>query len=477
MGGTARLQVIVLLAAVLGLDTADKGAMSAVAGSLKDAFDIGNFDFGMLISAVSFVGVIGTLPAGVFVDRTHRQRLLAIAVGCWAVAMAVSGMSTSYTYLLFVRLFLGVVTAIALPAVASLTGDFFPAAGRARVYGFILAGEIVGAGFGFILAGLVSSWLIWRWAFWTLSIPSAALAVAIWRYLPEPARGGQSHLQPGQEKIPSKEDARDDEQGASPSESRPDDQPSGQSRMAQEKMKAYRVRPDETLILDEDPKDKSFWWAARYVLRIRTNLLLIVASALGYYFFFGLRGFGMIYATGHYGLARSTVSALVVVLGFGGIAGVMLGGRLADRMLEGGNIRARILVPAAGLLICVGFIAPALWTSAIYVAMPLLTLGAFSLAAANAPVDAARLDIMHPRLWGRAESVRAALRMALEGGSPMLFGFTSQYIFGGGKNALQWTFLAMLIPLLAASLLVFHARRSYPRDVATVGASLEKQQE
>jgi MFS family permease len=48
--------------------------------------------------------------------------------------------------LLLARLLLGAVTATAVPAVASLTGDFFPAGERGRIYGYISVGEVAGAG-------------------------------------------------------------------------------------------------------------------------------------------------------------------------------------------------------------------------------------------------------------------------------------------------------------------------------------------
>ncbi len=41
------------MAAVLGLDSADKGALSAVSGQLKKAFDIGNVEIGLLLAVVA----------------------------------------------------------------------------------------------------------------------------------------------------------------------------------------------------------------------------------------------------------------------------------------------------------------------------------------------------------------------------------------------------------------------------------------
>lgn len=343
VGGPARLQVILLLAGVLGLDMADKAAVSAVADSLKQAFHINNTQIGLLISVVSLVGAVATLPMGVLVDRAYRTRLLVAAIILWVVAMVVSGTANSFEYLLITRVFLGGVTAIATPAVASLTGDFFPAQERAGIYGYILAGELVGTGFGFLLAGEVSSAFNWRWAFYALAVPSAVLAWLIWRYLPEPARAGQSWLKPGQERIVGAEEVA--EKGEDAQRSQEPQQPSRQSELAQKEIAESGVKPREDLVLKKDPLKQSLWWAVRYVLKIPTNVLLIIASALGYYFFAGVRAFAMIYVTGHYGLSRSVASGLVIVIGLGGIAGALAGGRLADRLLRRGWLSARVLVP------------------------------------------------------------------------------------------------------------------------------------
>jgi MFS family permease len=74
--------------------------------------------------------------------------------------------------------------------VASLTDDLFPGAERGRIFGYILSGELIGAAFGFLVSGDVAAVLSWRYSFWVLAVPGVALAVAISRLLPEPARGG-----------------------------------------------------------------------------------------------------------------------------------------------------------------------------------------------------------------------------------------------------------------------------------------------
>jgi MFS family permease len=86
------------------------------------------------------------------------------------------------------------VTATAGPAIASLTGDSFPAAERGRIYAYILGGEVAGSAAGYVVSGSVASLIGWRAAFVVLAIPGFFLARALWRTVPEPARGGQTDL-------------------------------------------------------------------------------------------------------------------------------------------------------------------------------------------------------------------------------------------------------------------------------------------
>jgi hypothetical protein len=104
-------------------------------------------------------------------------------------------------------------------------------------------------------------------------------------------------------------------------------------------------------------------------------------------------------------------------------------------------------------------------------ALPYLVIASFGLSAQNPPLNAARLDIMVPTLWGRAEGVRTFLRTAAQALAPLLFGGMSDVVFGNRHGSLHWTFLVMLVPLFAASLVLFRAMSSYPRDVATAAAA------
>ena len=157
--------------------------------NLEHTFGVTNTGIGLLVSVTSLAGAVGTIPIGVLTDWTRRTRLLAISVLAWAVAMLFAGAALSFLWLLLSRTALGLVTATTGPTIASLTGDFFPARSRARMLGYILGGELVGTGIGFVVSGEIAAFAGWRFAMWWLVIPSAALFWLVWR-LPEPARDG-----------------------------------------------------------------------------------------------------------------------------------------------------------------------------------------------------------------------------------------------------------------------------------------------
>src|SRR5947209_7097871 len=201
VGGPARARVIAIFGAVLALNGADTATVGAVAPQLEHALHIGNTKIGLLSSVALLVGAVFTIPVGLLVDRFKRIPMLSISILLWSVASLTSAFAANYSSLLLTRLALGAVTATAGPAIASLTGDYFAAGERGRVYAYILGGEIAGTAVGFIVSGSVASLITWRAAFLLLAIPGFFLAREVYRTVPEPLRGGQSRLEPGVEDL------------------------------------------------------------------------------------------------------------------------------------------------------------------------------------------------------------------------------------------------------------------------------------
>ena len=444
LGGAERTRIILLLASVLALSSADATTVGASATQLRQAFDIGNTQIGLLVTVTSLVGAVATLPFGVLADRVRRTWTLGAVIVLWGTAMIWSATVQSFGHLLVTRLALGAVTAAAGPLVASLVGDYFDASERGRIWGFILGGELVGVAVGFGVTGDVAA-LSWRLAFVLLALPAFVLAWLVVR-MPEPERGGR-------------DDGRD-----GPVE------PDG-SNAAQQLARERGVEPDPELVLTTDPRRMGLVAATRYVLRIRTNVVLIVASACGYYFLAGVQTFGVEFATNQYGIGMALANLLLLVVVAGAVLGVIASGALGDLLLHRGYLNGRILVSAVSATAAVALFVPGLVTHSAMTALPWLLFAAFALSAQNPPLDAARQDIMVPLLWGRAEAVRTFLRTAGQALAPLLFGVVSEYVFGGGHSGLQWTFAVMLLPLAASAYYLFTGMRTYPRDVATAAAA------
>jgi predicted MFS family arabinose efflux permease len=438
--------VILTLAAVLALDGADKGSVGAMAEPLQQAFHIGKTDFGLLLTVSLGTAAGATFVFGSFVDRANRVRLLAWTTAGWAAAIALSAFATSYVFLLLSRIALGAITASAAPAIASLIGDYFPTQERGGVYSSVLGGEVLGSGAGFLLSGELANWT-WRAAFGALAILAVVLARVV-HALPEPRRGG----------------------GGSFTSRRQKHQSSSSSKQI---VRESRSSPRPELVLKENPSQRSLWWVLGYVLRIPTNRVLIVASALAYFYFTGLRAFGVEYLRSWLRVGHSAAVILMVLAGSGALVGVLISGRSADRLLARGCANARILVACIAYFATTGLFALSLLTRAIGLELPLLVLAAAALGAISPPLDAARLDIMHPSLWGRAESVRTCLRKAAEAAAPISFGYVAEHVYGDatGGAGLHATFFLMLIALAVGGGVGLLALRSYPRDVATVVAS------
>jgi MFS family permease len=452
------MRVVLTLAAVLGMSAADASTVGASATALRSGLHISNTDIGLLVAVTSLVAALATLPFGVLADRVKRTLTLGLVIILWGGAMLWSAAVSDFGDLLLARVFLGAATAAAGPLVASLVGDYFHPSERGRIYGFILAGELVGAGFGFAVTGDIAT-LSWRAAFIILALPAFALAWLVFK-LPEPERGGRGILaaEPGTRGVDHEEvaAAEEDEMRATDAQ-----------RLAEER----GLAPDPDLVIGRDAQRMNIFKAVRYVLAVRTNVILIVSSACAYYFLAGVQTFGSQFAKEQYDINQALANLLLLVVGTGAIGGVLLGGAIGDRLLKRGNINGRILTAAVSAALTVVLFAPALFSRSASHAVLYLIFAVLLLSAQAPPLDAARLDIMPPLLWGRAEAVRTFLRGLAQALAPLLFGAISDHVFGGGRSGLQWTFVVMLLPLIASAYLLFRARHTYPQDVATAGAS------
>jgi predicted MFS family arabinose efflux permease len=434
--------VVFALATVLALDAVDKTTLGALAPALKTQFSIGNGEIGMLASAFSIVGALATIPMGVLTDRARRVTLLVVSIGVWSVAMGAAAAATTFAMLFVARSALGVMTAACGPPVTSIVGDLFSPDVRGRVIGIVKSGELVGAAAGFAISGVLVAFFTWRSVFVVLGAIGVLVAFRVAR-VDEPARGGEGVVEDGTRAL---------------------DEPSHLRELVEEQ----DVDAKGELVLDGDAANMGLPAAMAYVMKVRTFVMIIAASASGEFFFSALQVFGVLLLVEQFGISNSTAALLIPAVGIAGFAGVIGGGRLGDVLLQRGVITARLEVGAWSYLLGAMCFVPVLVASSLAVAMPFLVLMGVFLTAPVAPLEAARLDVVHPQLRGRAESARTVARVAAQAAAPLLFGVLSEHLVGGGADGLRLTFLLFLPLLAVSSILLVLARRDYAREVASV---------
>jgi len=439
---------VVALAAVLALDGADRTALGALAPALKAEFGVGNAAIGLLASAFAIVGALAIVPIGILTDRARRITILVVCIGVWCVAMGVAAAAMSFAVLFAARITLGVLSAAGGPPVTSVVGDLFPADVRGRVLGWVKSGELIGAGVGFLVAGVVVWLTSWRGVFATLAVLGVVVAWAVAR-VPEPRRGGENDvLGDG-----------DGERGI--------DAPTQLAALVEEQ----GVEPNEDLILEGDVSEMPIRPAMEYVLHVRTVVMIIIASALGDVFFTALQVFGVLFLVEQFGISVSEASLLIPLVGVGGFVGVLAGGRFGDKLIERGVLTGRLRIGVWSYLAASITLLPVFVVSSLSVALPFLLVSGALLTAPIAPLEAARLDVVHPQLRGRSESARMIARVAAQAAAPLVFGVLSTELGGGGAEGLQLAFL-LLLPLLAvSSIFLMISARHYPHEVAAVEES------
>lgn len=455
LSGRRGEQALGLLGLVLVLDYADRSLVGALGPTLKGAFDLSNLQLGLLAAAFSIVSAGATLPFGVLTDRVSRTLLLALTLALWSVAMVMVGAAMTFAMLFGARLFLGTVAAVTGPATPSLVGDLVPAGRRSEALGLITGGQLIGGSLGFALPVVVTAFLSWRWNFWMLALAGLALAFAFWR-VGEPARSGPTGPADVTGAVSGGPRARRGE------------------RIGREAriVESRDIAPSAGAILTHAPATMSMLDAARYVVRVRTDVVVLVARSVGDFFFQGISTFAVVFATGWYAISQSRADLAILLIGMGALVGTLLVSRLGDIMVQRGKLNGRLWISSVGYVLAALAAYPAFLTHSLPVALVFFTLAAFFIAGAGPPLDAVRIDVIVPELRGRAEAIRQVVRTIAEGGAPVVIGLLASGLAGGAKG-LQLAFLITLPALALNGLIMLVALRTYQPDIAAAVASSE----
>jgi len=296
-GIKGRYLALALLILVYTLNFLDRQIISILKDPIAEELNLNDEQLG-LMGGLAFALLYTTLaiPVAWLADRTSRVWIMTWALGIWSAFTAICGLTTNFIQLFFARMGVGVGEAGGVAPAYSLIADYFPPEQRARALAIYSFGIPVGSASGILFGGLLAQYVDWRFAFVSIGLFGVLLAPVFRLLVKDPPRN--------------RHDAR----------------PSGEKPLGF--LPACRlafVKP-------------SFW-------------LLSFGAA-----FSSMVGYGLLYWMPTY-LARSMGMSLVDrswflagVLFIGGVAGMMLGGFLADRFGQRSK-GAYALIPAIAFLI------------------------------------------------------------------------------------------------------------------------------
>lgn len=186
-----RYYVLAILILVYMLNFLDRQIIGILAAPLKEHFQLTDQQFGLL-GGIAFASVYSTLaiPIAWLADRFSRVWIMTAALTVWSGFTALCGMAGSFTQLFLCRMGVGVGEAGGVAPSYSLVADYFPPHQRARALAAYAFGIPLGTAAGTLVGGLLAAEFGWQTAFITVGLLGLLLAPVLRLTVKDPPRGG-----------------------------------------------------------------------------------------------------------------------------------------------------------------------------------------------------------------------------------------------------------------------------------------------
>ncbi|MBV8684864.1 MAG: MFS transporter [Caulobacteraceae bacterium] len=157
--------VVALLALAVFINYVDRGNVATAAPLIKDALHLSASQVGVLIAAFFWTYTPCQLLAGWMIERFDAYRTLALGLGLWSLATALTGLAGGFASLIALRLALGLGESAAFPASSTLLARHLPQDRLGVANSMIGMGLSLGPAFGTFAGGLLMAKFGWRWVF------------------------------------------------------------------------------------------------------------------------------------------------------------------------------------------------------------------------------------------------------------------------------------------------------------------------
>lgn len=186
-----RYWVLAVLILVYMLNFLDRQIIGILAAPLKAHFGLSDSEFGLL-GGIAFASVYSTLaiPLAWLADRFSRVWIITGALAVWSGFTALCGMATNFTQLFLFRMGVGVGEAGGVAPAYSLLADYFPKEQRARALAAYAFGIPIGTAAGTLVGGVLAAKYGWQTAFIVVGLLGLLVAPLLRLTVKDPVRGG-----------------------------------------------------------------------------------------------------------------------------------------------------------------------------------------------------------------------------------------------------------------------------------------------
>ena len=186
-----RAYVLFILVVVYTFNFIDRQIVGILAVPIKEDLGLSDTQLSLMggLAFALFYTFLG-IPIAWLADRENRVWIMTIALTLWSAMTAVCGLAQNFTQLFLARLGVGVGEAGGVAPAYSIISDYFPQSKRARALSIYSFGIPIGSALGILLGGVLTSYLDWRAAFIIVGLAGVALAPIFRLTMREPKRGG-----------------------------------------------------------------------------------------------------------------------------------------------------------------------------------------------------------------------------------------------------------------------------------------------
>jgi MFS transporter, Spinster family, sphingosine-1-phosphate transporter len=162
--------------ALMLFDYIDRQVIVSLFPHMKIAWGLSDMQLGGLVSIISIVVAVGSLPVALLADRCSRVKSIFVMSAVWSVATISCMFTRNYSQLFLARAFVGAGETGYGSVGGALIASLFPKRLRATLLGAFLAAASIGSVLGVVLGGVVAARWGWQAAFGVVGIPGLVLA-------------------------------------------------------------------------------------------------------------------------------------------------------------------------------------------------------------------------------------------------------------------------------------------------------------